>query len=270
MFPVPGVTGVTRRPRPSPTYSTSAGYRLRSRRFRVGGRLARLASVVWESSWFTRQALVAALVFLMAFGIVRAPWPAMAGVKRQVSYYLSTDLDLRGATQLVLSTNLTERVSQGWRVLPELWNRLTGRKTTPDTSPADASFVLPVTGTITSTFGYRPDPVTGKVVFHTGIDISAAEGSPVVAALGGTVIDVEDNETYGKMVEIDHGQGVVTLYAHAKDITVKTGDTVKQGDPIATVGMTGKATSPNCHFEVIISGQPVDPLQMKGLATTTP
>ncbi len=265
-----GVTGVNRKFRPGPTYATPAGYRLRSRRFRPGGRLARLGSVVWESSWLTRQALVAALVFLIAFGIMRVPWPAAAGVKRQVSHYLTTDLDLRGAARLVLSTNLTEKVSEGWRVLPELWNRLTGRETTPDTAPTDASFVLPVIGTITSTFGYRPDPVTGEVAFHTGIDISAAEGTPVVAALGGTVINVEDDETYGKTVEIDHGLGVVTLYAHAKDVTVKLGDAVKQGDAIGSVGMTGKATSPNCHFEVLISGQPVDPLQMRGLATNTP
>jgi murein DD-endopeptidase MepM/ murein hydrolase activator NlpD len=190
-------------------------------------------------------------------------------MRGQVRYYLSTDLDLRGAAEFVLSSSLKERVAEGWRVFPELWNRLTGRVKGP-TTPLEATFVLPVTGTITSVFGYRTDPVTGETAFHTGIDIAAAEGTPIVAALGGTVLSVEENESYGKVVEVDHGQAVITLYAHTKDVVVKTGDMVKQGDTIATVGQTGKTTSSNCHFEVIIDGQPVDPLGMKGLASAPP
>lgn len=262
---MPGVTPVARRPRPAPAYVTPAGYRLRSRRSKLLERLSELASSIWESSWLTRQALVAVLLFALAFGLMRAPWPFLASARNQVAYYLSTDFDLRGATEYVMSTNLTEKVSEGWKVLPELWNRLTGRSDAPS---QDSSFILPVVGTVTSNYGYRPDPVTGEVAFHAGIDIGAAEGTPIVAALGGTVLTVENNETYGNVVEIDHGQGVMTLYAHAKTITVKTGDMVKQGDTIGTVGMTGNATDPNCHFEVIISGQPVDPLQMRGLAGT--
>ncbi len=264
---MPGVTRVSR-PRPAPTYATSAGYRLRSRRSRLGDRLGQLATSIWESSWLTRQVLVAALLFLLVFGLMRAPWSAMAGVKQQISYYLTTDLDLSGAARYVMSGNLSERVSEGWQFIPELWNRLTGRES--ETPATEASFILPVAGTISSTFGYRPDPVTGEVALHTGIDIAAAEGTPIVAALGGMVVEVKDDETYGKMVEIDHGQGVVTLYAHAKEITVQLGDSVDQGHTIGTVGMTGDATDPNCHFEVIVSGQPVDPLQMKGLASTGP
>lgn len=264
---VSGGTGVHRRPRTltSPGhYATSAGRRLQARRLRHSNPLARLAVTVWESGWFTRQVLVALLVFGLVYGLMRTPVPALAGLRGRISYYLTTDLDVRGAARQVFSSNLKEKVAEGWRVFPELWNRLTGR----DKAPAgeETSFVFPVNGTITSTFGYRPDPVTGEVAFHTGIDIAATEGTPIVAALGGTVLRVEDNDTYGKVVEIDHGQGVVTLYAHAKEISVKAGDVVEQGDTIATVGMTGKATTPHCHFEVIIAGQPADPLQMKGLA----
>lgn len=262
---MPGATGVTRRPRPAPPYATQAGFRPRSGRSRHGRPLARLATAVWESSWLTRQALVAVLLLLVALGLARAPWPFLAGIRGQVRYYLSTDLDLREAAELVLSSSLKERVAEGWRVFPELWNRLTGRD--QGQTPLEATFVLPVTGTITSVFGYRTDPVTGETAFHTGIDIAAAEGTPIVAALGGTVLSVEENESYGKVVEVDHGQAVITLYAHAKDVAVKAGDTVEQGDTIAVVGQTGKTTSPNCHFEVIVNGQPVDPLGMKGLAS---
>jgi len=265
---VPGVTGVTRRSRSTPTYATAAGYRLRSRRSRAAGRLARLASAIWESSWLTRQVLVALLVLGLVLGVMRSPWGAMAGVRREVAYYLATDLDLKGAARYVMSTNLSEKFSEGWQALPELWRRLLGREGSggSEGSTAGPSFILPVNGTITSTYGYRSDPVTGEVTFHAGIDIAAAEGTPIVAALGGTVLVVKEDAEYGKMLEIDHGQGVMTLYAHAKDITVKAGDTVKQGDVVATVGKTGNATDPNCHFEVLVSGQPVDPLQMKGLA----
>jgi murein DD-endopeptidase MepM/ murein hydrolase activator NlpD len=157
-------------------------------------------------------------------------------------------------------------MAQNLKFLPDLWDRLRGGGTGEDL-PQDAVFIFPVPGgTVTSGFGYRPDPVTGEVVFHTGIDIAAPEGTPILAALGGEVLFVDEDESYGKMVEIDHGLGMVTLYAHASEITVEVGDIVDQGDEIAKVGMTGKATSPHCHFEVIVSGQPVDPMQMKGLS----
>ncbi len=226
--------------------------------------LLRAAKAVWESSWLVRQALVALLVFGVVYAVMRVPLPALAGLREQVGYYLTTDLDIRGTARQVLSSNLREKVAQGWRVFPELWDRLTGRERS--TSPEEASFILPVNGQVTSAYGYRPDPITGEVTFHTGIDVAAAEGTPIVAALAGTVLSVEEDESYGRTVEIDHGQGVVTLYAHAKEVLVSVGDTVKQGDTVATVGMTGRATTPHCHFEVIVAGQPVDPMQMKGLA----
>ncbi len=274
---MPGVTGVSRR-RKSPSdyyygygdYATPAGYRLRSRHSRLASSLAWLASRVWESHWLVRQALVAGAVFLLVLGFMSVRLPALGSSQAYVRHFLTTDLDFRGAAQYVMSTDLRERVSSGWQMFPELWNRLTGHGGAGQPAPAEASFALPVDGTITSTYGYRSDPVTGEVAFHTGIDIGAAEGTPIVAALGGTVLKVEESDSYGNVVEIDHGQGVVTLYGHAKEVLVKVGDTVEQGDQIATVGMTGKATSPNCHFEILVSGQPVDPLQMKGLASTSP
>lgn len=261
-----GVPRLVSRSRPSAYYATRAGRRLSTWHGRRDNPLARLGRAVWESSWLVRQTLVALLVFGLVFGLLRAPLPGLSAAREKVKYYLTTDFDFRGAARQVFSGNLRSRLAEGWRAFPDLWNRLTGHEPVEDVREA---FILPVgEGTITSTFGYRPDPVTGEVSFHTGIDISAPEDTPILAALGGTVLSVEETESYGKVVEIDHGQGTVTLYAHAKTITVKVGDTVNQGDPIATVGKTGRATTPHCHFEVIISGQPVDPLKMQGLAGT--
>jgi len=204
------------------------------------------------------------LVLGVLFAVMRASTPLLAGLQGQVRYYLTTDLDLRGATQQVFSSGLREQIARGWRVFPELWDRLTGRD--DQELDDDVSFAMPVEGTVTSGFGYRPDPITGEVTFHTGIDIGATEGTPVVAALAGTVTNVAEDDAYGKYLEIDHGQGIVTLYAHARDILVSVGDPVSQGQTVALVGMTGRATTTHCHFEVVVSGQPVDPLQMKGLS----
>jgi len=222
---------------------------------------------VWDYSWLVRQALVALALCLVVFTVMKASSPALSGVQSYVRHYLTEDYDFVAATRQVFSGNLREKVSEGLGIFPDLWKRLTGGSSGSGTE--EVSFILPVTeGTITSGFGYRPDPVTGEVTYHTGIDVAADEGTPVVAALGGTVLAIEEDESYGKMVEIDHGQGIVTLYAHLQEAAVVAGDTVEQGDVIGKVGMTGKATSPHCHFEVIISGQPVDPLQLKGLSGT--
>jgi len=205
-------------------------------------------------------------VFLIVFAVLKGASPLLAGLQSHVRYYLLTDYDIRGAAQQVMSSNLQEKVAGGLRIFPELWDRLTGRDRDSE-EPGEVSFVLPVPGgLVTSNFGYRRDSITGEVSFHTGIDIAAEEGSPIVAAFGGVVLSVDESESYGRVVEIDHGRGILTLYAHAREITVTTGDKVETGDQIGTVGMTGRATSPHCHFEVIVSGQPVDPLSMPGLS----
>ena len=256
----------TRRSRRTAFYATTAARRLKSWRPRRKSVLARLAEAVWGSSWLVRQALVAFAVFLIAFAVLKGASPLLAGLQGQLRYYLTTDYDIRGAAQQVMSSNFQEKVAGGLRVFPEFWDRLTGRDRDTDTPPQEISFVLPVpSGVVTSNFGYRRDPITSEVSLHTGVDIAAAEGEPIVAAFEGVVLSVGEEESYGKLIEIDHGRGIVTLYAHVRDILVSTGDAVKTGDQIATVGMTGRATSPHCHFEVIVSGQPVDPLSMPGL-----
>ena len=119
--------------------------------------------------------------------------------------------------------------------------------------------IWPATGRISSGFGYRNDPFTGKLAFHTGLDIAAAENTPIRAALPGTVETSASSGSYGNYLVIRDGEGVATLYAHCETLLVKAGDVVKQGDEIAKVGTTGESTGYHLHFEIRIGGVEVDP-----------
>jgi murein DD-endopeptidase MepM/ murein hydrolase activator NlpD len=110
-----------------------------------------------------------------------------------------------------------------------------------------------------SAFGWRIDPFTGRTALHTGLDYQADMGTPILAAAGGVVVTVDNHPAYGNMVEIDHGNNLVTRYAHASRFQVKKGDLVKRGQRIANVGSTGRSTGPHLHFEVLVQGVPQDP-----------
>lgn len=114
-------------------------------------------------------------------------------------------------------------------------------------------------GFLSSAYGYRIDPFNGKKTFHSGIDFSAKEGSKVIAVADGLVSYTGKRNGYGQIVEIDHGNGYVTRYAHNKKIIVKTGDRIKKGEAIALVGSTGRSTGPHVHFEVLREGEKVNP-----------
>ena len=110
-----------------------------------------------------------------------------------------------------------------------------------------------------SAFGWRIDPFTGRSALHTGLDFPAAQGTPILAAAGGIVVTQELHPEYGNMIEIDHGNGLVTRYAHASKVWVHKGDLIKRGQRIAEVGTTGRSTGPHLHFEVLVQGVQQDP-----------
>ncbi|WP_075289156.1 M23 family metallopeptidase [Pararhizobium arenae] len=120
---------------------------------------------------------------------------------------------------------------------------------------------------ITSRFGNRLDPFLGRLALHAGIDFRAAIGTRISATAPGTVISAGRNGGYGNMVEIDHGNGVTTRYAHLSSILVNVGDHVKAGEAIAKTGNTGRSTGPHLHYEVRLNGEAVDPMRflMAGL-----
>jgi murein DD-endopeptidase MepM/ murein hydrolase activator NlpD len=112
---------------------------------------------------------------------------------------------------------------------------------------------------VTSGFGPRHDPFDGHLTRHEGVDLAGEEGAEVRAVRGGVVRQAGERGGYGQAVEIDHGGGLVTLYAHASELLVKEGDRVDPGQPILRVGSTGRATGAHLHFEVRVGGKPVDP-----------
>ncbi len=116
-------------------------------------------------------------------------------------------------------------------------------------------------GTITSRYGARVDPFLGRPAMHTGIDFRAKTGDPVRATASGTVVTAEYSGGYGNLVEIDHGNGVTTRFAHLSRITVKVGKVVSQGTVVGRAGSTGRSTGPHIHYEVRVDGGAIDPMR---------
>jgi len=120
--------------------------------------------------------------------------------------------------------------------------------------------IMPVRGWISSRYGYRVSPFTGRREFHKGVDIVNRRGTPVVATADGRVKFAGYNGGYGRMVVIDHGIGLATKYGHLSKIYVKIGDRVVRGQKIGLVGNSGRSTGPHLHYEVVVNGQSVNPV----------
>lgn len=127
------------------------------------------------------------------------------------------------------------------------------------TTSAPGALAWPVSGTITSPFGYRRNPFGGGMEFHQGLDIAAPMGTTITSAASGTVISAGWYGGYGNYILIDHGGGMATGYGHCSQIFVSVGQQVQKGQAIGAVGSTGASTGPHVHFEVRINGKPVDP-----------
>jgi murein DD-endopeptidase MepM/ murein hydrolase activator NlpD len=166
--------------------------------------------------------------------------------------------DLLQVTGVVATLDsLSEQLSDRGRQLGVLEDLLLDRRLQEQVHPEGR----PVSaGYISSNFGSRTDPFTGRRAFHKGIDFAARAGADVVAVASGVVIWSGQRYGYGQLVEINHGSGYVTRYAHNASNLVAVGDTVKRGQVIAHIGDTGRATGPNLHFEVLHNGQAVNPL----------
>lgn len=119
--------------------------------------------------------------------------------------------------------------------------------------------IWPVDGFVTSGFGSRRSPFTGRVQTHKGLDISARMGTPIHAPARGMVIAAGTDGAYGLSVDINHGGGIATKYGHMSKLAVKAGQTVERGDIIGYVGRTGRATGPHLHYEVRLNGMPTNP-----------
>jgi murein DD-endopeptidase MepM/ murein hydrolase activator NlpD len=119
--------------------------------------------------------------------------------------------------------------------------------------------VRPTEGWYSSGFGYRISPFTGLREFHKGLDIAGRKGTKIIATADGVVTFIGRNGSYGNMMKIDHGHGMITRYGHIQKALKKRGEAVKRGDVIALMGNTGRSTGPHLHYEVFLNGLPVNP-----------
>ena len=203
---------------------------------------------------------------------------ALAGIKPQ-EFHLSEPPGLGGALSSSvpardLSMNelswqldaLSKQMENRYDYMGILENRLfdarVKKKLMPTISPVDV-------GWIGSGFGWRIDPLTGQNAMHEGIDFQVDTGTPIRAAAGGLVVFAGVNAEYGYMIDIDHGNGFTTRYAHASKLLVKAGDLVQRGAVIAESGSTGRSTGPHVHFEVRNKGVAQNPKRFLKVSTAT-
>lgn len=193
------------------------------------------------------------------FNFDRAPaqgGPVLASAEGLLDSVASRAPDL---TKLL--DDLARQIQDRERQLSVLENLIATRDLNRDIRP-DGRPVLQ--GWISSYFGERTDPFDGRTAFHKGVDFAAPEGSQVVSVAKGIVTWARDRFGYGKVVEINHGNGLVTRYAHNERLLVKVGDTVQRGQVVAAIGSTGRSTGPHLHFEVLKNGRQVDPMSFVG------
>ena len=164
------------------------------------------------------------------------------------------DLSLTELTQAMEQLDRVSGSGVDWLTVVEsrLFDQKIQRTMVPTEEPVSG-------GRVGSPFGFRIDPITGRSALHTGLDFPADIGTPILAAAGGVVVVQEVHPAYGNMVEVDHGNDLITRYAHSSRVLVKKGDIVKRGQKIAEVGSTGRSTGPHLHFEVWVTGVPQDP-----------
>lgn len=177
-------------------------------------------------------------------------WSSMLGLapapEVEDKYFDATLLTRSAVSEARRLRHSFSEVLDRMRENQELW------ATIPSIHPLDE-------GPMTSRYGYRRDPFTGRTKWHDGVDFSASTGTPIRASADGTVIRSGWFSGYGKMVELDHGNGLTTLYAHTSRTAVKNGDAVRRGQVIGYVGRTGRASASHLHYEVRLNGRGMNP-----------
>ena len=232
-------------------YKVSQFNQLRTEKDQLKDRYSRLEEVAKE-----RDIQVASLGSLASevsalYGLKSDPVLMTASAEKIQNEQVTSSIDqlyalkntaLTGATAVGISLGLTRNV------------------TTADWVRANSSPNLwPVEGQITGSFGERIDPFNGEGAFHSGVDISASVGAPVIAPADGTVTYADFEGGYGRAVLIDHGHGITTRYGHLASFAVAAGQYIHRGDTVGYVGMSGRSTGPHLHYEVRINSIPVNP-----------
>lgn len=198
------------------------------------------------------QSLAAEVALTYGFGEARRPRFPEAVLALATQSNSSVESSYRAS---LYAFNLIKRASTN----PQGDSLAMGMFTQPRLDRTSLPSIWPVRGQLTAGFGQRMDPFSGEGAFHAGVDISSRYGVRVEAAADGIVFQASREAGYGNEVLIDHGYGITTKYGHLSKIFVVVGQEVKRGQVIGAVGMTGKATGPHLHYEVIVHGTPVNP-----------
>jgi murein DD-endopeptidase MepM/ murein hydrolase activator NlpD len=195
----------------------------------LGGRLSHMAGLDSREFNFDAEVAQGGPESAVTSGVLEVT----GSLKRLTDEVKASEARLKALETLLLDRRLTDAVTPaGW--------------------PAEGGF-------ISSGFGHRADPFTGQVAYHEGVDIASRLGSPIKAMADGVVSFAGEKAQYGRIVEITHGRGLTTRYAHVLSLLVKVGDKVNRGDAIALVGSSGRSTGPHVHFEVLRDDQPLNP-----------
>ncbi len=177
--------------------------------------------------------------------------PALGGPEHALDGEATGEREFKALLQ-----QLGEKIEDRQQQLETLEALLANRKLQSDVFLAGR----PVkSGWMSSKFGRRTDPFTGRIAWHQGVDFAGKTGTDIVAVAAGVVTWSGDRYGYGEMVEVNHGNGFTTRYAHNKENLVKVGDIIKKGQVVALMGSSGRSTGPHVHFEVLKHGRPVDP-----------
>ncbi len=185
------------------------------------------------------------------------PGESVPGEERELDYPVPEGSS--GADRVAILRTSLERTAEATGDLSANMDKIRAALLDKNREWAHMPSTLPANGWITASFGRRKDPFTGRRSFHWGIDVAAAAGTEVVATAAGKVIFSGRNGGYGNQIKIDHGDGIVTTYAHNSKNLVKRGDLVERGQVIALVGSTGRSTSSHVHYEVHRDGKKVNP-----------
>jgi murein DD-endopeptidase MepM/ murein hydrolase activator NlpD len=178
--------------------------------------------------------------------------PAVGGPEGLVEGAIASSPDLA-----VMLDDLSNQIKDRERQLSVLESLISTRNLSQQIVPGGRPVMQ---GWISSYFGYRADPFTGRNAFHRGVDFAGPAGAQVVAVASGVVTYSKERFGYGKVVEINHGNGYVTRYGHNSRLLVAVGDTIQKGQAISLIGSTGRSTGPHLHFEVLKQGRAVDPM----------
>jgi murein DD-endopeptidase MepM/ murein hydrolase activator NlpD len=185
-----------------------------------------------------------------SFGQVPAQGGPYLGVPQQQDISLESMLQQMGE----LDSLLGDRSDKLIALETLLQQDKLDKKMLPSVAPITVSWY-------SSNFGWRIDPFTGKNAMHEGVDYMVPSGTPIYASAGGVVVYADTHPQYGKMIEVDHGNQIITRYAHASRLLVKVGDVVRRGHEIAKVGSTGRSTGNHLHFEVRYKGVAQNPVR---------